>query len=153
MRRTAFFVAAVGFIGAAAVQGCGSDKVDDGANLPSRSPKDAGVITPDDSGGGSSGNVDCTGLTDKVSDTPACDTCAKQKCCKEVMACENSSDCKALNACLAKCADTDQLCILTCSAAHDNGTALAQDVASCAQDKCASECPTPEGGTDPFNDF
>lgn len=153
--KAAYFLAAFGFVGMVIVQGCGNDKGDDGANLPGRN-KDGGsdgdVITPADSGGssGTSGTpaADCSGVTEKFSDNPTCDACTKSKCCKEALACQNSADCKALNACLAKCADSDQTCILTCSAEHDNGTALAEDVGSCAQANCSTECASsvPEGG-------
>ena len=133
---------------------CSSSTPDTGgANLPGRNDADTndgnvGPITDS-----SVAPPTCDKLTTKVSDRPACDTCAKAKCCSEITACNASNDCAALQQCLAPCAQTDTLCILTCQEAHPKGGDLLQEVGSCAQLKCKSECPseTPDG--DIFPDF
>lgn len=137
-----------------AAGGCSSDATKDGSvDLPERDPKkDAGAdsgTTPTDSGPAA---PDCTSMPLKVSDKPACDTCAKAKCCAEVQTCDKSNDCKALQACLEPCANDDLVCVLTCQAAHPKGQDALQEVGSCALANCKVECPseTPDSG-DPFD--
>jgi hypothetical protein len=148
VRKTAFVLAAASILSAAAIQACGSDSGDDDpSTLPGRQTKDGGE--PETSSGSSGtpappppppGSADCSGLTDTVSDKPACDTCAKQKCCDAVQGCLSSSDCKALEKCLEPCADDDFACILGCQSAHDKGSAALEELGSCASDACESEC-------------
>lgn len=156
MRKAYWTVALVVFGGTGiAAQGCSSDDAKDGdLNLPGRDPlKDAGPEggqkpAPDT---GTETPLDCKSYTKKVSDRPACDTCTKEKCCKEVLACADSADCEALQACLEPCAQDDDLCILTCIAAHEGGSDKLQNVGQCAQSKCKNECPPPDAGGDPFD--
>ncbi len=88
----------------------------------------------------------------KVGEPAACDQCAKANCCKEIVACNMSADCKALQDCIAPCAQDDFVCILTCQDAHPNGTALLQEVGSCAQTSCKNECPSMQSDADIFGD-
>jgi hypothetical protein len=90
----------------------------------------------------SSGGPDCTNRPGKVSDTPACDTCAKAKCCEHIDACDNNDDCKAAQDCIAACDPSDQVCGLTCLLAHEEGTGILQKLASCTSSKCKAECPS-----------
>jgi hypothetical protein len=132
------FVCAVAF-------GCSdSTGTENPAPLPDRGGDAAAPAT--DSG------VSCTNVTFSVSDTPACDQCAKDKCCAEVLACSASADCKGLQDCIAPCASTDFQCILTCQSAHDKGSGLLQDLGSCAQSSCKAECPDNTPDADLFGD-
>lgn len=137
-------VAASTTLGSAA---CSSDgKGDDGSVLPSRTGQA-------DAGSDSAAPLDCSKRSGKVSDDPACDTCAKAKCCDEISKCDESADCAALEKCLDACADNDTVCVLSCQATHDKGASILQDVGACAQNECAKECPIqmPDGGGDaPF---
>lgn len=143
------------FVTFATAGGCSSDDSKDGTiALPERDPKtdagkESGTAPPADSGAPA---PDCKSMTLKVSDKPACDTCAKDKCCAEVLACDKSNDCKALQACLEPCANDDLVCVLTCQAAHPKGQDALQEVGSCALANCKTECPseTPDSG-DPFD--
>jgi hypothetical protein len=92
--------------------------------------------------GGSSGTTaDCSKMG-TVDSRPACDTCTKQKCCSQLQACAASASCKAAQDCIAKCADDDFGCVLTCSATGGNGAELLQDVGTCASNSCKTECPS-----------
>jgi hypothetical protein len=147
--RSAACLAAFAMLASAVAFGCGdSNKSDNPAPLPSRGDDAGGQTTTD----GGSGNPSCTNVTLQVSDTPACDTCAKDKCCTEVLACDKSADCKGLQDCLSKCASTDFQCLLTCQSAHDKGSGLLQDLGSCAQLSCAAECPDQTPDADLFGD-
>jgi hypothetical protein len=130
--------------------GCG-----DSAAPPYEDPggkKDAGEVdgkpsTPTDSGGDTaSSTTDCTNTTVKASDDPVCDQCAKSKCCKEVMACDQSADCKAFGKCLDDCADGDTVCVLTCASLHGKGSDVAQELGACASSECKNECKPPDAG-------
>lgn len=134
-------IALLGLLGTAAVVGCSDDaKTEDPAPLPTR-PGD----TRRDGGGG--GELDaeaaptCTNLSLKVSERPACDTCAKEKCCDELLACNESATCKALQECIEQCASDDLPCVLTCQAANQSGSALLEAVGNCAMASCKAECP------------
>jgi hypothetical protein len=130
--------------------GCG-----DSAAPPYEDPggpkKDGGDVdgdpkSPADSGGQPEAAANCTNTTIKASDDPVCDTCAKQKCCKEVLACDDSADCKAFGKCLDACADGDTVCVLTCASLHDKGSGIAQDLGACASSECSTECKPPDAG-------
>lgn len=155
MRKAYWLVAIAVFGGSAiAIEGCSSESSKDGnLNLPSRDPaKDGGSDGTTSQGDtGTEPPADCKSYTKKVSDRPACDTCTKEKCCSEILTCDKSADCKALQDCLEPCAQDDDLCILTCIAAHEGGSDKLQDVGQCAQSKCKAECPPPDAG-DPFGD-
>ena len=138
---------------AAAGAACGNSSSGDGdSNLPTRTEAGADAsqtAAPDSAVPATS----CKDLALVVGEPPACDQCAKSKCCDEVLACNNSSDCKALQACIAPCAQDDFVCIGTCSEAHSKGAALLQEVGSCAQTNCKTECQAsePDAGN-PFGD-
>ncbi len=138
---------------AAAGAACSSSTGSDGdSNLPSRTEAGAETsttATPDSSTPAAS----CANLTLVVGEPKACDDCAKSKCCDEVLACTKSSDCTALQECIAPCAQDDFVCIGTCSEAHSKGADLLQEVGSCAKSSCKTECAAsePDSG-DPFAD-
>jgi hypothetical protein len=152
------------FVGVAIVMGCSAPSAD-GSNLagskPGKASSSSGGSNDDDDGGSSSttssssgGSASCAAHA-KVSDRPACDTCTKAKCCDEIVACDKDSDCKAIQKCFEECPPNDDTCGLVCLTAHDKGANTLQGVSSCAQDKCATECPSsvPDAGEDPFGDF
>jgi hypothetical protein len=149
------FLFVLGFTGVAAVvmagAACSNSAPNDGRiDLPTR-PDDAMVdsaVAP----GPTDSAVSCKNLALKVGEPAACDQCAKEKCCAEVMACNSSADCKALQECIAPCAQDDLFCILTCQEAHSNGASKLQDVGACAQSSCKNECPSMQSDADIFAD-
>jgi hypothetical protein len=149
------FVVAFTGLSIAAVAGaaCSSSSSGDGdSNLPSRT--EAGADTSQTTAPDSAvPAASCKDLALVVGEPKACDDCAKSKCCDEVLACNNSSDCKALQECIKPCAQDDFVCIGTCSEAHSKGASLLQEVGSCAQTNCKTECASsqPDAG-DPFAD-
>ena len=150
------FVLLVGFTGltivAAAGGACSSSTGSDGdSNLPART--EAGAETSTTAGDSAVPAASCKDLTLVVGEPKACDDCAKSKCCDEVLACTKSSDCTALQECIAPCQQDDFLCIGTCSEAHSKGAALLQEVGACAKSSCKKECAAsePDSG-DPFAD-
>ena len=78
---------------------------------------------------------------EKVDDRPACDQCARAKCCAQVLECDKTPDCQAMMKCLEDCKD-DLTCSLTCQIAHEKGGGILADLAACAQTKCEAECPS-----------
>lgn len=92
---------------------------------------------------------------EKVSDTPACDTCTRENCCKYVLECDESPDCVGMQKCLEECESGDLFCAQACHLVHEEGSRILMNMGQCAQQQCASECPSslPEGGLpDPFAD-
>jgi len=143
------FVFLIGFTGVATVilagAACSNSTPNDGRiDLPPRD--DAAVVDSADSA------VSCKDLQLKVGDPAACDQCAKDKCCAEVMACDKSADCKALQECIGPCSQDDLVCILTCQDAHSKGADLLQEVGACAQNNCKNECPSMQSDADIFAD-
>jgi hypothetical protein len=138
-------------IACTAVFGCSSDSGGSGgSDLPTRDTTDAGkTSTSSSSGATPDAGANCSNLALKTSDTPSCDTCVKDKCCEQVLACDQSFDCKALQQCIAPCDQSDFSCILTCQTAHDKGAAILAEVGQCAQFRCGPQCPdqTPDSGT------
>jgi hypothetical protein len=137
--------------------GCG-----DSAAPPYEDPgssKDSGSVdgnpqTPNDTGTAAdtaSSTTNCDNTTVKASDDPVCDKCAKTKCCKEVMACDQSADCKAFGKCLDDCADGDTVCVLTCASLHGKGSDIAQELGACASSECKTECKPPDAGNGNFD--
>jgi hypothetical protein len=153
VRNALLFFALAGVVVSAAsfAGGCSSeDPKDARVNLPPRDPNtDSGTAPPVDSG--TTPPLDCTKSASKVSETPACDTCAKQKCCAEIQACVASNDCLALQKCIEPCDQSDTFCIYECTLKHGKGAEKLQEVGSCAGLKCKAECPEPDAG-DPFAD-
>ncbi len=92
------------------------------------------------SSGASGGSVSCTNH-EKVDDRPACDQCARAKCCAEIVECDKIPDCQALLTCIDDCKG-DVFCGLSCDNAHPKGSDALSGVAGCAQVKCAAECPS-----------
>lgn len=155
MSKYVFFVGFTGLtmlVGAGAA--CSSSSSNDGDNnLPAR--QEAGADTSQTAAPDSATPPaeSCKDLTLVVGEPKACDDCAKSKCCEEVLACNKSADCKALQQCIAPCAQDDFVCIGTCSEAHSKGAGQLQEVGSCAQTNCKTECAAsePDAG-DPFGD-
>lgn len=137
--------AAIGCTSLALVLACGDKGDDNGGNdLPGRSSSssgDSGQKDPPDS----STSLDCTGRA-KVDDRPACDTCAKQNCCRQITDCDDEPDCRALQDCIAPCDQEDIFCILLCQQTHPNGSDALLAVGNCAKSKCGTECPSPDAG-------
>lgn len=77
----------------------------------------------------------------KVDDRPACDSCVRESCCEYVLACSDSPDCDAVMQCLDECEADDLTCPITCRVLHESGAALLNQVGSCAQTRCKTECP------------
>lgn len=147
LARAVSLATALALAGAAGLA-CGSDDEPTGR-------RSSGGDLPADAGGTSATSDaarTCDGLALETHPRPACDQCAKSKCCDKVLACADSDDCKALQECLAPCADDDIVCIQTCQILHDKGSDALLEVGSCVRARCASECPssTPDAGPDPF---
>lgn len=158
MRKTLALFALMGLNAAAMGLGCSSSK-DEGplSPFPSRGASSGSGDGGGSSSGGSSsgssgtssgGNADCTNHS-KVDDRPACDQCARAKCCNEIVACDQSANCKALQDCLAACAEGDLFCQLACSG-NEQAVNLLSAVGNCAKRNCPTECPSQEqdGGLD-----
>ncbi|MBX3188342.1 MAG: hypothetical protein KF819_15090 [Labilithrix sp.] len=150
MRRAFFFLGISSLVLAAFAFACGDDDAKDGGiDLPPRdNPRDGGQEAAD-----TATPTSCKDLTLKVGEPAACDQCAKDKCCDEVLACTKSADCEALQQCLEPCAQDDLLCILTCQTQHPKGADLLQEVGACAQSRCKTECPSNVPDADIFGDF
>ena len=125
-----------GTVGAA----CSSTSGGDGeTRLPERT--EAGTET---STGDAAPAQSCKDLKLVVGEPAACDQCVKAKCCDSVLACTKSDDCTAVQECIAPCAQDDFLCISTCTESHPSGTAILQEIGSCAKTKCKTECASSE---------
>lgn len=150
MRRTIVVLGIIAFIGpAAVVTACGDDKNGDGRiDLPPRA--DGGTDGPTDGGG--SPQESCGNLALKVGEPAACDKCAKEKCCAQVLACTKSEECDALQECLAPCDQSDIICIGVCQEQHSGGATLLRSVGTCAKSKCKAECPDNTPDADIFGD-
>jgi hypothetical protein len=153
LRKVFLFSGVLGLVvAAAAAVACGSSDPDGGSiNLPPRT--DTGeeadaAKAPVDSAAAPS----CANLTLKVGEPAACDKCAKDKCCAEVLACTESPECAALQECLEPCAQTDYICIVTCQETHPDGNDTLSKVGTCARSKCKTECPTDIPDADIFGD-
>ena len=137
-----FTIAFAGLTMAATVgAACSSTTGGDGeTRLPERS----------EAGGAETSTVDaapaesCKDLKLVVGEPAACDQCVKAKCCDSVLACTKSDDCTAVQECIAPCAQDDFLCISTCTESHPSGTAILQEIGSCAKTKCKTECASSE---------
>lgn len=99
----------------------------------------SGASSGDGGGGDSAVAGNCSNHA-AVSDKPACDTCTKAKCCKEIQACDNSAACKTAQDCLAKCKSDDFGCGLECYVAAGNGSDLLTAVGQCASSQCPNDC-------------
>ena len=129
-------------VAGASAAACSSSTGSDGdSTLPTRTEAgtqaeastsaDGAPVTPAES---------CKDLTLVVGAPAICDQCAKAKCCTEVLACTKSADCAALQMCIEPCAQDDFICIATCTEAHGRGTAILQEIGSCAKTSCKTEC-------------
>jgi hypothetical protein len=86
------------------------------------------------------GNADCSNVA-PVNSVPDCDQCVRsQRCCPAVLDCDNSSDCKALQDCLSKCAPGDTACSENCRTQHEPGSGLLALVSQCAEARCSAAC-------------
>ena len=151
--RTAYLAIGVGFVAAVTMYGlgCSSDTPKDGqVDLPPRDQQEDASTPPAAADTGAPA-VDCSKTSVKVSDRPACETCAKSKCCKEIAACDESNDCKALIKCGDTCDPSDIFCAFECQTKYPTGTDRLREVGSCTELNCATECPAPDGGIDPFD--
>lgn len=159
MTRTLALATVLGVSGLVLAVGCSSSTKDESPTpFPQRSSSSGATDGGSSGSSGSSGTsgtsgtsgapADCTNHA-KVDDRPACDQCARAKCCKEILACDQSSSCLALQDCLAACAPNDVFCQLSCSG-NDTAVNLLSDVGNCAKRNCPSECPSTasDGGLD-----
>jgi hypothetical protein len=150
--RIVLFLGTAGLVAAAAVGvACGSTEGDGGGiPLPPRIDAD-GAASPESSVG-SDAATSCANLVLKVGEPAACDQCAKDRCCAEVVACTENDDCTALQNCLEPCDQQDIVCILTCTESHPDGEEILKKVGSCARSKCKTECPADVPDADVFGD-
>lgn len=159
MGNTLRMIAFTASVAAAVVIGCGSDKDDGSSGLPPRtsSTKDAGDTSSSSSSSSgstqtdSSTGYDCSNHA-SVDDRPACDQCARAKCCEWITKCDQSAQCKAVQNCLKDCANDDFVCILGCQTQGGSGAEYLQELGACAQNECKSECPSSgvDAGFDAF---
>jgi hypothetical protein len=93
-------------------------------------------------GAGTGGTGSCSGVATGL--PPACDTCVKGACCKEVLACQASTPCTQLVACLQqKCVNVPDLttCAIQQCSSFLAGATLATAIQSCQQKSCPTQCP------------
>lgn len=156
MLKTLRLLVVTAAIGTVIVVGCGDDDKNTGANLPPRnSGKDAETNTS--TSGGSSGNTDpnydCSNRA-AVDDDPACDQCARSKCCEWITKCDGSPSCKAAQECIAACDDGDIICVQSCAATGGTGAVFLQEFGACVSNECKTECqsaqPEDAGFDSPF---
>lgn len=121
--------------------GCSAPSPDGtGLNRGRGSSSSGGDGDGDDAAPSNTSGADCTNH-EKVDDRPACDQCARANCCEDILECDETPDCKALLKCVDDCKG-DVFCGLTCDNAHPKGSQILSGVASCAQTKCETECPS-----------
>jgi hypothetical protein len=154
LRTTFLVIGVVGLCSLGLVIACAdSSSGESGNELPGRgtsSGDEGGTSSSGGSSGTSGSTADCTNHA-PVSDTPACDTCAKAKCCDHIDKCDKNDDCKAAQDCIAACAEGDQFCGLTCLLSHEQGSEILQGLASCTSTKCKAECPSANPGDAGFD--
>lgn len=75
-----------------------------------------------------------------MDENPPCDACVRAKCCDEVLACDGSPSCKAVQTCLDACDENDTACALDCYVANETGAELLTAVGACASQQCAGDC-------------
>lgn len=144
-RRTVVTVGLVTFASIGLLLACGSDsKTGDPGEIPGGRTSSSGGEEAGPSEAAAPG-LDCSGSA-AVSDTPACDTCAKAQCCDHIKKCEGSDDCTVMQECLAACDAADPTCGLTCILAHEEGSDILQGLASCTTARCKPECGSPDAG-------
>ncbi len=84
-------------------------------------------------GGGGGTPVD---LCKAAADDHPCDTCFKQKCCAELSACVNDTDCADLLHCVTRCGG--QLCLDSCFQQYPDAVDKLDAVSDCNDANCAS---------------
>ena len=72
-------------------------------------------------------------------DRNACARCTDEQCMDETLACNLSRDCFVLQSCGAAC-DGSQSCLEACFDKYPEGSPLANALAVCGLNRCASEC-------------
>ncbi len=70
-------------------------------------------------------------------DDDACDTCVKESCCSEVIACQANADCKCMSDCTAEGGDLYQ-CGQDCGLDGMNAEFMA--LGACSLQNCADQC-------------
>lgn len=141
--RFVFFGAVSSVLAVGLVEGCGSGtpSCPPGDVCTSASDQDSGKNIGNPADGGttdSGGSTACTADAGKVDDNPACNDCAYANCCTQIAACQADPNCEGLQQCIAACDPSDTECLLTCQVEYDPTTL--QNVGTCAQVKCKSEC-------------
>ncbi|HEY4057423.1 MAG TPA: hypothetical protein VGM39_12485 [Kofleriaceae bacterium] len=81
------------------------------------------------SSGGSCGNLPSAGAS--------CDACVTDSCCSEASSCTGS--CRSYWDCVGGC-NGDYDCLDACDAGNPDGRDAAQDLISCTESSCSSEC-------------
>lgn len=148
-------VALTAAFGVVVVIGCGGDDNDGGEGLPPRNAgtKDAETNT------GSSGTTtsssgdptyDCSNR-EPVDDNPACDQCARSKCCEWITKCDGSPSCKAAQNCIAACDDGDIICVQGCAVTAGAGGTFLQEFGACVTNECKSECESSQPDASTFD--
>ena len=159
MLKTFSALALTACFGVVLVIGCGDDDKDSGTGLPPRNSgdKDGGQTNTSSSGGNTSSSgdptYDCTNHA-AVDPNPACDQCARSKCCEQITQCDQTPSCKTAQDCLAACASDDFVCITGCSATGGKGGEILNEFGACLVNGCKSECsgsqPEVDAGFDAF---
>lgn len=72
-------------------------------------------------------------------DTP-CGKCLNDKCSLETKGCDNSKQCQQLLGCIVDCPDNDDACGDACVDKFPDGVPTLNNLVSCVQDSCSSEC-------------
>ena len=128
--------------GAAGQAGGGSAGVGTGGGAGAGGAGGSGTGGAGTGGAGTGGTGSCSGVATGL--PPACDTCVKGACCKEVLACQASTPCTQLVACLQqKCVNVPDLttCAIQQCSSFLAGATLATAIQSCQQKSCPTQCP------------
>lgn len=144
--------------------GCayGVQSFDDGTGVKPKpdagATKDAGKATAPDAGGHDAGTVspEDSGTVDPPDTGPlcslslqtglqACDDCLGASCCTEDNVCGQSQDCGAFLSCINACLPLDggapdQSCVDGCSNDYPQGAQEFDQLSSCMQSLCSTEC-------------
>jgi hypothetical protein len=158
--KTLRLLALTASFGAVVAIGCSGDDKDGSTGLPPRNSnndKDGGETNASSSGGSSGGSsgtpsYDCTSHA-PVDDRPACDQCARSKCCEWITKCDGSPSCKAAQDCIGACSADDFPCVLGCSATAGTGGTFLEELGACVSNSCKAECPSTTGLDAGFDAF
>lgn len=141
---SAFLVSAVGIFAACQITVTDSGSSDGGTGADSSVASDAAVAT--DSSTVTEGDGGTCSITDPVYEAPACDTCAKDKCCDKMEACFGSADCVEVYNAAVDCQNVDggaaeiESCVNAAKATYANGAAAFDAFTACVATGCQAAC-------------